>query len=337
LAAVQWGGYQYSWGSAHVVAPLVLGIVLFAAFIVYEWKFAKFPMFPKGIGREPRTLVLTLIITFISGANFFSVILFWPTESYNEYGHDPLEVGIRNLCLGFPILAGACIVLVLLSWTKGNIRMLMFVSCCFMTAGSGGLASLNLNNLWASYLLLVISGLGIGGIVVPASIITAIICPDELIATVTALTLSIRVLGGAIGYAIYYNVFASHFKENALLIIGGTAVKAGITDKAVIGEIVALTSVGLLPAIRKLPGVTSDAIYNSLVLAGQESYAKSYPWVYYVSIAFGGVSIICSLFLGNISKYMDDHVAVHYDQTEHHHNVHHEAALHPEQETKAVA
>ena len=51
-----------------------------------------------------------------------------------------------------------------------------------------------------------IAGLGIGGIVVPASIITNIICPDELIATVTALTLAIRVLGGALGYTIYYNV-----------------------------------------------------------------------------------------------------------------------------------
>jgi hypothetical protein len=199
------------------------------------------------------------------------------------------------------------------------------------------LASLNLNNLWASYVLLIISGLGIGGIVVPASIITAIICPDELIATITALTLSIRVLGGAIGYAIYYNVFASHFKKNAVLIVGTAAFKAGIADKKVIGEIVTLTSAGLLGPIRELPGVKSDAIYESLVLAGQEAYAKSYPWVYYVSIAFGGVSIICSLFLGNISKYMDDHVAVHYDQADHHHTEHHEAALHPEQETKAVA
>ena len=64
------------------------------------------------------------------------------------------------------------------------------------------MAALNINNLWLSYVVITIAGLGIGGIVVPASIISTIICPDELIATVAALTLSIRVLGGAIGYAI---------------------------------------------------------------------------------------------------------------------------------------
>jgi len=36
-----------------------------------------------------------------------------------------------------------------------------------------------------------------------------IICPDDLIATIAALTLAIRVIGGSIGYCVYYNVFVS--------------------------------------------------------------------------------------------------------------------------------
>ena len=39
--------------------------------------------------------------------------------------------------------------------------------------------------------------------------ITTIICPDDLIATVAALTLAIRVIGGSTGYCVYYNVFVS--------------------------------------------------------------------------------------------------------------------------------
>lgn len=135
MSGIQWGGYQYKWTSAHVLAPIILGAVMFIAFVFYEMKFAKYPMFPRAIANEPRILLLTLVITFISGSNFFSVLLFWPTQSYNVYGHGAWEVGRRNLCLGFPILAGACIVLVLLSWTKGRIRELMLVSCIFMTAG----------------------------------------------------------------------------------------------------------------------------------------------------------------------------------------------------------
>ena len=135
MAGVQWGGYQYAWTSAHVLAPLLIGGAMFIAFCFYEKFVAKYPMFPGKIAQEPRILLLTLVITFISGANFFSVILFWPTESYNVYGHDPWKVGVRNIALGFPILAGACIILCLLSLTRGHIRELMLVSCIFMTAG----------------------------------------------------------------------------------------------------------------------------------------------------------------------------------------------------------
>ena len=46
------------------------------------------------------------------------------------------------------------------------------------------------------------------------------------------------------------------------------------------------------------------------MLAGQVAFADSYKYVYYTSIAFGAVSIIAACFLGDISAYMDDHVAV---------------------------
>jgi hypothetical protein len=35
-----------------------------------------------------------------------------------------------------------------------------------------------------------------------SKIAAAIICPDDLIATVTALTLAVRVIGGSIGYCV---------------------------------------------------------------------------------------------------------------------------------------
>jgi len=181
-----------------------------------------------------------------------------------------------------------------------------------MTAGGGAMAALRIDNLWLVYIVLTIACLGIGGIVVPASIITTIICPDDIIATVTALTLAIRVLGGALGYAIYYNVFLNKFIHNAtkVYLIPIAYAKLNITDPKILTAIVGLTGEGLLEEMRKLPGVQTEEAYQTLVYAGQLSYAASYPIVYYVSIAFGLVATICSSFLGDISKYMDDHVAV---------------------------
>ncbi|GFF56226.1 uncharacterized transporter C3H1.06c [Aspergillus udagawae] len=312
LAGMQWGGYQYPWTSAHVLVPLILGFVILVAFALWEIYGAKYPIFPTRLKQEPRTLGLTLVITFISGANFFSIIMFWPTQSFNVYGHDPLQVGLRSLPVGFGIMAGACIVLWLLSVLRGHNKELLIVSSVLMTAGCGAMAVARQDNLYQLWGILVLAGLGIGGIVVPASIITTIICPDDLIATISALTLSIRVVGGSIGYTIYYNIFISKFVPNAKHFIGGVMVtKFNITNPAYIGEAIELTGASLLEELKTIPGIAgSETAYNAVVAAGQLAYAESYKWVYYVSIAFGGVSILAACFLGSISQYMDDHVAV---------------------------
>ncbi|PKY02248.1 putative MFS drug efflux pump [Aspergillus campestris IBT 28561] len=312
MAGMQWGGYQYDWTSAHVLAPLILGFAFLVAFGVWEVYGAKYPIFPSRLKQEPRTLGLTLVITFISGANFFSVIMFWPTQSFNVYGHDPVAVGVRSLPIGFGIMGGACIVLWLLSVFRGRNKELLIISSVLMTAGCGALAVARLDNLYQVWGPLIVAGLGIGGIVVPASIMTTIICPDDLIATISALTLSIRVVGGSIGYTIYYNIFISKFTPSATHYIGGVMLtKLHITNATHIAEAIELTGASLLDEIRHIPGIAgNEAAYNAVVTAGRIAFAESYKWVYYASIGFGGVSIIAALFLENIGDYMNDNVAV---------------------------
>ncbi|MCJ1411019.1 hypothetical protein MMC19_005107 [Ptychographa xylographoides] len=307
-----WGGYMYAWTEAHVLAPLIIGIVLLILFVVWEIKFAKFPMFPSRLKQAPRTLALTLVITAISGANFFSILMFWPTQAFNVYGQDPVGVGIRGIPVGFSILTGACVVLWLLSVFRGHNKELMIVSSVLMTAGCGSLAVGRIDNLWQLWGLLVLAGLGIGGIVVPASIITTIICPDDLIATIAALTLAIRVVGGAIGYTVYYNVFISKFVPNAIYYIGGTMeLELGITNASYIAEAITLTGAALLDDLMLIPGIAgNETAYAMVVYAGQVAYSESYKYVYLTSIAFGAISIIAACFLGDINKFMDDHVAV---------------------------
>ncbi|KAL4793991.1 fungal trichothecene efflux pump-domain-containing protein [Aspergillus venezuelensis] len=289
MAGMQWGGYQYDWDSAHVLAPLILGVAFLVAFGFWEIYGAKHPMFPTRLKQEPRTLGLTLVITFISGANFFSVLMFWPTQAFNVYGHDPLGVGLRSLPIGFGIMGGACIVLWLLSVLRGHNKELLIASSVLMTAGCGALSVAEVDNMHQLWGILVVAGLGIGGIVVPASIITTIICPDDLIATISALTLSIRVVGGSIGYTIYYNIFVNKFGPNAEHYIGGVmATQLNITDVSLIGEAIELTAASLIDGLHEIPGIQgNEAAYDAIVTAGRVAYAASYKWVYYASVGFG--------------------------------------------------
>jgi hypothetical protein len=67
--------------------PFIIGVVLIIAFFVWEIRFAPYPMVPKAMfSKAKRTMILMLLITFLSGGNFFVLLLFWPTQIYNVYG-----------------------------------------------------------------------------------------------------------------------------------------------------------------------------------------------------------------------------------------------------------
>lgn len=107
------------------------------------------------------------------------------------------------------------------------------------------------------------------------------------------------------------NVFINKFIPNATTLIGGTMLKFGIKNKTLIAHAIEITGASILEELREIPGIgQNETRYRALVLAGQMAYAASYKYVYFTSIAFGAVSIIAACFLGDISKFMDDHVAV---------------------------
>lgn len=188
---------------------------------------------------------------------------------------------------------------------------MIFGSSILMTAGCGGLAAAKVDNIEIICFILFLAGLGVGGIVVPASTITTIICPEGLLATITALTISIRIVGGAIGYAVYFNVFVNKLVPKLTATLVRACISVGITDGNIIEDIIGLTASSQIDKIKVLPGV-SESAWDVIVAAGREAYAGSYPWVYYCSIAFGLVSVIASFFLEDISEFIDDTVAVQY-------------------------
>ena len=177
-----------------------------------------------------------------------------------------------------------------------------------MTAGVGALAAVNQNNRSLGIGMSFLGGFGVGGIIVPAAIILTIISPDEVIATVTAITLSVRLIGGSIGYAIYFNVFENKVTKVFPPIVGAAAIKAGLPPTEILPFLKALVAHNET-AIAQLKGIT-PAILAAANAGVSDAYVLGFQRIYYVSIAFGGAAIIASLFLGDIRKYMVDRVAV---------------------------
>merc|ERR1711959_426239 len=90
MADMQWGASQYPWSSIHVLVPFVIGIMLII--------------------------------------QFFVLLLFYPTQVYNMYGDNHLDIGLRALPIGFGIIFGAVIALVAIPVTKGRTTIVMIIS-----------------------------------------------------------------------------------------------------------------------------------------------------------------------------------------------------------------
>jgi hypothetical protein len=235
-------------------------------------------------------------------------------------GDDPLGVGIRSLPIGFGIIAGAVICLFLIPITKGRIRELMIFFTAMMTAGTGAMCIATPHNLNVVYAVVTIGCVGIGGVIIPCSIIAQIACPDELIATITAITLSIRYVGGAIGFAVYYNIFYHKVTVHLTEIVAKqTITYKGIINPltpaglAVIAHVTELMGNAKFNEVKQIlatsPEVLQRNAFPVILAASQEAFALAYRWPYWISIAFGGACFILSFFVGNIRPFLTAQVA----------------------------
>ncbi|KNG48914.1 trichothecene efflux pump [Stemphylium lycopersici] len=320
MMGLQWGASQYEWGSPHNVVPLVIGLIFIIAFFIWEF-YAKHPMVPRALfSKAKQTMIVILLITFLSGGNYFVLLLFWPTQIYNVYGDDPIGIGLRSLPIGFGIIGGAVICLVLIPITKGHIRELMIFFTALMTATTGAVCVARPDNLSTVYPLITFASIGVGGVIIPCSIIAQIACPDELIATVTAITLSIRYIGGAIGFAVYSNLFYRKVEDHLSTMLAKNTIAAQAIvnplseeGRELIGIITSLMGSARFEEVKQIlatsPQVLQRDAFPIILRASQEAFALAYRWPYWISIAFGGVCFIAAFFVGNIRGLLTAHTA----------------------------
>ena len=177
-----------------------------------------------------------------------------------------------------------------------------------LAAFGGALATTTPDNPRTTVALGTLAGFGVGGVLVPAATIAITVCPDNLIATCVALSLSIRVIGGSIGYAIYYNIFINKITAKLPAYVGLYAVKAGLPISSAEMFVEMYLTAPQKLSTTPIPGLTA-AVVQAAGLGSSWAYAESLKYVWYTSIAFGGLSIIACIFLGDISNYMTNRIA----------------------------
>jgi len=202
--------------------------------------------------------------------------------------------------------------LILIPIIKGRTTLLMIFATAIMTAGTGAMSISTPDNLGATYAVVTIASIGVGAVIIPSSIIAQIVSPPEFIGTITAVTLSIRYIGGAIGFTAYYSIFYYKLEGYLTDIVGYAIVANGIaaqTDVTTIGTLITLASQAMFDDleayIQASPTVAQKEVaFGIVVTATQEGFALAYRWPYWMSIAFGGLCFLLAFGLKDIRKFL---------------------------------
>ena len=145
LVGLNWGGQDYPWNSAHVIATLTVGLATLVLFGFWEKFGAKHPMFPWRLASRNKRLFLAICFLCVSsGINYVPIVVFWTIQLYSVYGASFRQAGIFLLPTGFCIAGGAIISAVLMTVFKKKIQWVLMFFCIMQTAGKFSKCSLRI-------------------------------------------------------------------------------------------------------------------------------------------------------------------------------------------------
>jgi EmrB/QacA subfamily drug resistance transporter len=206
------GGTTYAWSSAQMIALIVGGVVLLAAFLFVESRAAE-PILPLEIFRN-RVFSVTSAVGFIIGLALFGAVTYLPLYLQDVKGHSPTTSGL----LITPMMAGLLITSIgsgqLIS-RFGRYKPFPIAGTAIMAVGLALLSRLQVDTstLVAGAYMLVL-GLGLG-LVIQVLVLAAQNAVDyKLLGVASSGSTLFRQIGGSIGVAIFGAIFANQLAHN---------------------------------------------------------------------------------------------------------------------------
>jgi EmrB/QacA subfamily drug resistance transporter len=206
---VVWGlvrGNQAGWGSAEVLASLVLGVLVLVGFVAWELR-APEPMLPMRFFRS-RAFSAGNAAIFFTFASLFGTVFFYAQMLQTALGYGPLGAGLRLLPYTATFMSVAPVAGALAD--RVGERPLLVGGLTLQAAGIGWLALIITPNLAYPRMLapFIIAGVGVS-MAIPAaqnSVVGSV--ASEAIGKAAGVNSMMRELGGVFGIAVAVAVFA---------------------------------------------------------------------------------------------------------------------------------
>jgi EmrB/QacA subfamily drug resistance transporter len=264
----------YSWGSAEVLLPLALGVLLLAVFVFLQARVSKAPLVPLRIFRSRFVAGGNVVMLMMFGALFGS----WYFETlYMQHvlGYSPLRAGLAFLPQTVLIAAGAQVTSRLVP--RFGPRPLIVLGTLVAAAGLGWLAQISVSSTFVADLLgpYVLIGLGMGLAVTPIAVAGTAGVPREEAGLASGLLNTSRTVGASIGLAALATIAAG---RTSGVLAGTAATPAHAADALTQGYALAfsiaagvlvataMVAVATLPSLRALsrPAQTPASVTPAL-------------------------------------------------------------------------
>ncbi|KAH0828427.1 putative major facilitator superfamily transporter [Fonsecaea pedrosoi] len=323
LIGLTWAGTDgHAWDSASVIAPIIVGFLTLTACFVYDFTLAKQPFFPYSLFRQVREFTVLLVVVFVAGL--------LPQGSLYMFTSDPIQIGIIALPNGAAqLLFGG--ILTLFMGKFGHLKLQVIVLLVFQTVFTAAYAGVVPSNR-AGWMAFQFFGVGpFAMITLICYVIAGLNVPLRHLGIASGLIGTFRSGGGSVGNAgtwiwdrnlssltltktpkVFNTILNGVVKNEIPKKIAEVATAHNLSPQQLAALIpaTAQNAVGIPGAFASVPGIT-PAIEQAAAMAYREAYAFAFRRVFFSSIPFGVIAIICALFIKDPSQYLTNHTAVH--------------------------
>jgi EmrB/QacA subfamily drug resistance transporter len=266
------GGTTYSWTSPWMLALIVGGVVLLAAFVFAEGRAAE-PILPLELFRN-RVFSVTSAVGFIVGLALFGAITYLPLYLQDVKGYSPTTSGLLILPLMVGLLT-ASIGSGQLITRFGRYKPFPVAGTAIMVVGLFLLSRLQVDTptvVTGAYMLVL--GFGLGNVIQVLVLAAQNAVDYKYLGVASSGSTLFRQIGGSIGVSVFGAIFANQLAGNlAGKLPAGTRVPSSAANPAVVKQ---------LPAAVRDPFVTAitDALTTVfLVAAGIAVLAFLLTWL----------------------------------------------------------